>query len=186
LNVGPIFRTLWRVKRFLLSFGWLLAVCLLAGCDKPLPASPSGLVAPSVPSRAQPRLQTLKLWLGASEITAELALTGDQIQTGMMFRTNVAEAEGMLFVFNTPHRASFWMKNVPIPLTCAYIDPDGRILEIRDMVPHEEAPIAAATDRVQYVLEMRQGWFGRNHVTTGALVRTERGSLQETFFKRSR
>jgi hypothetical protein len=154
-----------------------------AGCDQAprgAPARPAGL---STPQRAQPRLPALKLLLGPAEITAEVASTPEQVQTGMMFRTNVAEDEGMLFVFGVPHQASFWMKNVPIPLSCAYIDPEGVILEIHDMKPQDESPIQARSRQVQFVLETRQGWFSRQQVGPGVLVRTERGSLQETFFR---
>jgi uncharacterized membrane protein (UPF0127 family) len=133
-----------------------------------------------------PRLPTAKLWLGMEEISAEVAQSVQQITTGMMFRTNILEGEGMLFVFPSPRRASFWMKNVSVPLTCAYIDTDGTIREIHDMEPHEEAPIEASSATIQYVLEMKRGWFDRHRVSTGMLVRTEAGSLGDTFFRSSR
>src|SRR6185436_4281893 len=113
------------------------------------------------PTNAQPRLRTLKLWLGAQEITAELALTGLEIQTGMMFRTNMPENEGMLFVFPYPYQTGFWMKNTILPLSCAYIDPAGIILEIHDLKPQDTNSVTAASDRIQYVLETNQGWFER-------------------------
>ena len=99
-----------------------------------------------------------------------------------MFRKEMGEQEGMLFVFPGPYRASFWMRNTLLPLTCAYVDPEGVILEIRDMKPLDESPIQAASDRVQYVLEMNQGWFGRHNITTNMVIRTERGSLREPYF----
>ena len=76
-----------------------------------------------------------------------------------------------------PHRASFWMKNCPLPLTAAYIDPEGVILELHDFQPHNTNSVVASSDRVQFVLEANQGWFGRHNVTTGMVVRTERGPL---------
>jgi hypothetical protein len=136
------------------------------------------------PTNAQPKLRTVKLWLGAQELIAEVALTGIEQQTGMMFRTNIAENEGMLFVFAQPHRASFWMKNTLIPLSCAYIGSDGAILEIHELKPRDETSVAAASDGVQFVLETKQGWFQRNNVGVGAVVRTESGSLMDTFFRR--
>src|SRR6185295_18033607 len=99
----------------------------------------------------------------------------------MMFRTNLAENAGMLFVFAYPHRASFYMKNTLVPLSGAYIDPDGIILEILDMKPKDETPLPAASDRIQYVLEVNQGWFQRHQIAIGTTVRTEKGSLQQTF-----
>jgi uncharacterized membrane protein (UPF0127 family) len=91
----------------------------------------------------------------------------------------MGEEEGMLFVFAAPHRAAFYMRNTLIPLSGAYMDPDGRILEIHEMKPKDERPIPAASDRIQFVLETRQGWFERHGVGVGTLVRTEKGSLQE-------
>ena len=163
-----------RILTLLLGLG-LCGGCV-GGCNKP--------AAPASGESAQPKLQTMKLWLGAEEMTAELALTGLQMQTGMMFRTNLAEDAGMLFVFPMPHRASFWMKNCPLPLSAAYIDPEGVILEIHDLQSYNTNLVEAASDRVQFVLETNQGWFGRHHVTPGMVVRTERGTLMETFFPR--
>src|SRR5262245_26187096 len=79
------------------------------------------------PTRAQPKLTTMKLYVGAEIITAELAVTEVQVGTGMMFRTSMAESDGMLFVFARPHRTSFYMRNTTVPLTAAYIDPEGTI-----------------------------------------------------------
>lgn len=168
----------WRM----LALGMLLAVSAgcVGGCKEAAPPA----TAPSLPAAAQPKLQTMKLWLGAEEMVAELALTAEQVQTGMMFRTNLAENAGMLFVFSAPHRASFWMKNCPLPLSAAYIDPEGVILEIHDLQPHNTNSVTASSERVQFVLETSQGWFGRHRVTTGMVVRTEHGTLLETFFRR--
>ncbi|MBI4326880.1 MAG: DUF192 domain-containing protein [Chloroflexi bacterium] len=160
---------------------WLAALTF-AGCgnSEKTPAAPSSQSQP--PSgQPQPKLQTVKLWLGAQEMIAEVARTPSQIQKGMMFRKEMAENEGMLFIFPRPHRASFWMKNTLIALSCAYLDAEGVILEIHDMKPLDETPIEAVSDQVSYVLETKQGWFERNKVGTGAVVRTERGSLAKSF-----
>ena len=137
----------------------------------------------NLPTQPNPRLQTLRLFVGAHELRTELALTELQIRTGMMFRTNVVEDDAMLFVFGMPHQVGFWMKNVSVELSCAYIDPDGVILEIHDMQPQETKPIASTSDRVQYVLETKRGWFERHGIQPGVLIRTERGTLRETFFQ---
>ena len=71
-----------------------------------------------------------------------------------------------------------------MPLSCAYLDSEGIIRELHDMKPLDETPISARTDTIQYVLEVNPGWFQRYHVATGALVRTEHGSLRDTFFSR--
>jgi uncharacterized membrane protein (UPF0127 family) len=171
----------WRILTFLLA----LAMCggCTGGCKKTTPPAPAPAAGPSLPTAAQPKLQTMKLWLGAEELVAEVALTGQQTQTGMMFRTNMAENAGMLFVFPAPYQASFWMKNCPLPLAVAYIDREGTILEIHDLQPHNTNSVVASSDQVQFVLEVNQGWFMRHHVTTGMVVRTEHGSLSGTFLR---
>ena len=125
----------------------------------------------------------MKLWLGAEEMAAELAVTAMQMRTGMMFRTNMEANAGMLFVFPQPHRAGFWMENTFIPLSAAYIDPEGVILEIHALQPHDTNTVLADSDRIQYVLETPQGWFDRHHVQTGTVIRTDSGSLRTTFFQ---
>lgn len=163
--------------------------CAVVGCapSTPAPTPPAATSSiPPLPTRAQPKLQTMKLWMGAEEVTAELALTRDEITTGMMFRTNVPGNEGMLFVFNEPYQAGFWMKNCPHSLSAAYIDPEGLILEVRRLEAQNTNSVIAQTDRVQYVLEMDEGWFDRKGIQPGMRIRTERGSLKETFFGRKR
>lgn len=185
---------LWGVKL------WILIACagLAAGCknevskgtasvpaaETPAPSAGTAEIPRTPEGRPQPRLQTVKLWLGTNEITAEVAHTMPQIMTGMMWRTNMAEMDGMLFVFGQPHRAQFWMRNTLLPLSCAYVDPEGAILELHDMKPRDESPIPAGSDQVQYVLEMNLGWFQRHNVTPGMLISTERGSLSKLFFGR--
>ena len=138
----------------------------------------------SIPTNAQPRLKTIKLWLGPEEMITELALSFRERQTGMMFRTNMAENEGMLFVFPSPERVAFWMMNTSVPLSAAYLDPEGVILEIHKLEPHNTNSVEAASDRIQYVLETPQGWFDRHNVRTGAVVRSEYGPLKSTFTQR--
>ncbi len=162
----------------------LAGLVLLSACDRetiPPVSAPASAAAEAPSGRPQSKLPTIKLWLGPQEITAEQARTEKEVQTGMMFRKEMAENEGMLFVFGGPMRRSFWMRNTLIPLSCAYIDPDGVILEIRDMKPLDESSIEAKSDRVQYVLEVKQGWFERNKVNIGMLVRTEQGTLRDTY-----
>ncbi len=134
--------------------------------------------------QAQWGLPEIRLWLGAAELSAEVASTRQQIATGMMHRTEMGEQEAMLFVFARPYRASFYMRNTRIPLSCAYIHSDGTILEIHDMEPMDETEIEASSQEVRYVLEVNRGWFGRHGVGVGTVVATERGSLEEAFFGR--
>ena len=94
------------------------------------------------------------------------------------------ENTAMIFVHPAPRRAGYWMKNCYLPLSIAYLDTDGVILEIHDLQPHNTNSVASASENVRFALETPQGWFQRHNVNTGAVVRTERGSLAETFLRR--
>jgi uncharacterized protein len=162
---------------------------LMAGCDKPEPPAPAPrppTAAPANPflDRAQPKLQTLNLWLGSQVLETEIAATMTEVATGMMYRKEMPENTAMLFVFPRPHRTAFYMKNTVLPLSAAYIAGDGTILEIHDLKPLDETPVPANSDEVQFVLEVNQGWFERHRIPVGTLVRTQFGSLQESFFRR--
>jgi uncharacterized membrane protein (UPF0127 family) len=170
------------------SFGWLYALAcaglLVTGCDQsqspPAPrVTPGGHL-----DQAQPKLRTMKLYLGAHELVTELCTNEVQRMTGMMFRTNLAENEAMLFVFPYAHQTGFFMKNTIVPLSAAYIDAKGVILEIHDLQPRNLESVMAETDKVQYVLETTQGWFKRHNLTAGAVIRTDAGTLEQTFFGR--
>jgi uncharacterized protein len=161
----------------------LFAAALLAGCKNSRDAAPPD-AAQSLPTQAQPRLPTVKLYLGAETLDAEQALTWPQQQTGMMFRTNIQDADAMIFVFPQPHQASFWMKNCPESISAAYIDPAGVIQEIHHLEKNDTNGVVAASANIQYVLETSEGWFQRHHVGVGAVIRTEKGSLLETYFQK--
>jgi uncharacterized membrane protein (UPF0127 family) len=163
--------------------GLFMSVLFLSGgCRKPEAAPSAAGNEQGYLNRAQPKLPTIKLWLGSQEIVAEVARTPVQLQTGMMFRQTMGENEGMLFVFSQPQRAAFYMRNTTLPLSCAYIDDEGAILEIYDLTPLEEKSVVAKSTRVRFVLETRQGWFAARQIGPGVVVRTERGSLLPTFF----
>jgi uncharacterized membrane protein (UPF0127 family) len=162
-------------------FSLFLIAALLAGCEKTETSAPSS-IDDSLPTQAQPKLPTIKIYLGAETLDAELALTEQEERTGMMFRTNIQETDAMLFVLPVPQRASFWMKNCSHSLSAAYISPDGVIQEIHHLEKEDTNPVVAASDNIQYVLEVNDGWFQRHNISTGTAVRTEKGSLQKTFF----
>ncbi len=168
------------------SFVLVGSLALLAACNQSQPsAAPPSASAPTpeLPylTNAQPRLQTIKLFVGAQTLVTELAMTPQQLATGMMWRTNMPDGEAMLFVFSVPHRTSFYMRNTKVPLSAAYIDPEGVIQEIHDLHPLKEEPVEATSDNIQFVLEVPQGWFKRHNISTGALVRTQFGDMKRSF-----
>lgn len=174
------------VKRFVLI--GCLGLMALAGCQQkgaPPSDTPPVNTTPgfAVPTHVQPKLPTIRLWLGGAELSTEMALTQTQQATGMMFRTNLDENSGMIFPLPYPQRAAFWMTNCPLPLTAAYIDPKGQILEIHELHANDATSVYSDANNIYYVLEVNQGWFARHHIEVGTIVRTERGTLGETFLR---
>jgi uncharacterized membrane protein (UPF0127 family) len=167
----------------------LLLAALISGCEKnsSSPAMPTNTATIAtdalLPQHAQPKLRTLKIYLGAEMIDAELALNAVEEQTGMMFRTNIQETDAMLFVLPFTTQASFWMKNCPESISAAYINPEGVITEIHHLEQNDTNPVVAATDNIRFVLETREGWFTRHNIAPGTVLRTEKGSLPETFLR---
>jgi len=103
-------------------------------------------------------------------VKAEIARTSEERAQGLMFRRNLPDGEGMLFIFERDELLSFWMKNTYIPLSIAYIAYDGRIIDIKDMYPHDETPVTSSRS-VRYALEVPQGWFLRAGVQEGDFVK---------------
>ena len=117
-------------------------------------------------------LQRAKLSAGMHQITAQVASTPAQRTIGLMFRKEMPQPEGMLFVFDQPGMQCFWMKNTLIPLTAAFVADDGEIVNLADMKPQSEAP-HCSTKPVRYVLEMNQGWFAKKGIKAGAKLTGE-------------
>lgn len=114
----------------------------------------------------QPRLPTVQLQAGMHNIVAELAQTPQQQQIGMMMRTEMATHEGMLFVFDDVSPRCFWMKNTLLPLSIAFIEDDGTVVNIAEMKPRSEASHCSEKP-VRYALEMNQGWFSKRAIKAG-------------------
>jgi len=129
------------------------------------------LFAASMPALSAPaELPRMKLDVAGQVISVEVAATPSTRETGLMNRFSIPPDEGMVFVFPQPQPLAFWMRNTYAPLSIAFIDADGRILNIEDMAPrsddtHDSKGIAL------YALEMRQGWFRRHGIEAGARVK---------------
>ena len=167
-------------------FALSLAVALFAGCTKPDASTTLNTLTADdlLPKHAQPKLPTMKIYLGAETFDAELALTSEEEMTGMMFRTNIQETDAMLFVLPEPQRANFWMKNCPESISAAYITADGVICEIHHLEQNDTNGVVAARDDIQFVLETKEGWFARHQIAPGTVITSEKGSLAETFLQR--
>jgi uncharacterized protein len=125
------------------------------------------LALPST-ARADP-LFTYPLKIKGHAIRVEVANTPQTRQTGLMFRNNLSESQGMVFVYEAEDRHAMWMKNTLIPLSVAFIDRHGRIINIEDMEPQTEDTHMAAAPAA-YSLEMNQGWFKKRGIKKGDLV----------------
>ncbi len=114
----------------------------------------------------QTQLQRITLSVGIHQIDTQVALTPEQHQIGLMYRTEMPQGEGMLFVFPNPSQQCFWMKNTVLPLTAAFVADDGSIVNLEDMKPQTTDSHCSARP-VRYVLEMNQGWFAKKGIKPG-------------------
>ena len=115
---------------------------------------------------AQLTLPRIKVSAGIYQVDVQVAQTAQQREIGLMYRTEMPQQEGMLFVFEQPSKLCFWMKNTVLPLTAAFIADDGTIVNLADMKPQTTDSHCAARS-VRYVLEMNQGWFAKRGMKAG-------------------
>jgi uncharacterized membrane protein (UPF0127 family) len=118
-------------------------------------------------AHAQSALPTTKLTAGVHLITAEVAANDPARARGLMFRERLGPNQGMLFVFDAKTVQCMWMRNTLIPLSVAFIEDDGSIVNIEDMQPKNESS-HCATRPVRFALEMEQGWFAKRGIKPGA------------------
>ncbi len=116
--------------------------------------------------QAQMQLPRARLSAGMYQIDAQVAQTADTRTIGLMFRKEMPQHEGMLFVFDEPSVQCFWMRNTFLPLTAAFVADDGTIVNLVDMKP-QTTDSHCSTKPVRYVLEMHQGWFGKKGIKAG-------------------
>ncbi|MDP3759889.1 MAG: DUF192 domain-containing protein [Ramlibacter sp.] len=127
----------------------------------------SAACAAAAAEEPQMNLPRVALSAGLHRIDAQVALTPEQRTIGLMFRKDMPQHEGMLFVFEQPSVQCFWMKNTFLPLTAAFVADDGTVVNLVDMKPHSTDSHCSAKP-VRYVLEMNQGWFAKKGLKAGA------------------
>jgi len=122
-----------------------------------------GLAQAQKPQTGLPRTA---LSIGMYRLDVQLATTSEQHATGLMFRTDMPQHEGMLFIFERPAQQCFWMKNTLIPLAAAFVADDGTIVNIAEM--KAQALTSHCSEKpVRYVLEMNAGWFAKKGLKAG-------------------
>jgi hypothetical protein len=118
---------------------------------------------------ASTELPEIALAVNGHKLTVEVAASDEVRMQGLMHRRVLPENRGMLFVFREVERHGMWMMNTYIPLSVAFLDERGVIINIADMQPHTRDSHAASKP-AKYALEVNQGWFKKHGVKPGAKV----------------
>lgn len=131
------------------------------------------LAVPGMPAWAQSTavsMPVMALSAGMYRITAEVAHTPANRQVGLMHRRSMETGHGMIFAYPQDARHCMWMRNTLIPLSVAFLDGEGRILNVEDMTPEtDDSHCAVAPAR--FALEMNQGWFSERGILPGHTLR---------------
>jgi len=141
--------TRWHVAFFLFVLTWFAAAASAQTLPQPLPKQ--------------------QLNVGIHLIAAEIAADDATRSRGLMFRQQLGASDGMLFVFPRAAVQCFWMRNTYIPLSVAFLDDRGAIVNLADMQPLDDTSHCSAQP-VRYVLEMNQGWFAQRGIGPRAVV----------------
>jgi uncharacterized membrane protein (UPF0127 family) len=123
----------------------------------------------SLAASADVAFRTARVKVAGHELKVEVAATDEQRTQGLMFRKNLGPNEGMLFIFDEPAYHAMWMKNTLIPLSVAFVDASGEILNILDMEP-QTLDTHMAAGPATYAIETNKGWFAQKKVKAGEKV----------------
>lgn len=134
--------------------------CLIGAC---------GALFFSVTVWAQSTMPLIELTAGFHRIEAEVAANDQNRQLGLMNRKVMPPQHGMLFVFEQNNTHCMWMRNTLLPLSVAFIDERGVIINIEDMQPQTETNHCAKVP-ARYALEMNLGWFAQRGIKRGATL----------------
>jgi uncharacterized membrane protein (UPF0127 family) len=139
---------------------WTLALALLgAGCAR------HGTEPTARPKTAS---DWFALKVGDKTVQLQLAISATEMEHGLMERRDLGRDQGMIFVYRAPTQMGFWMRNTPLPLDIGFFSPEGELKEIYAMLPFDETPIRSRDTRLQFALEMNQGWFHASGISPGA------------------
>jgi uncharacterized membrane protein (UPF0127 family) len=120
-------------------------------------------------AQAHAQMPRIELFAGFHRIEAEVAANQENRMQGLMNRHNMAANQGMLFVFTQADRHCMWMRNTFLPLSVAFLDEQGQIINIEDMKPQTENNHCAAAP-ARFALEMNQGWFAGKGLKAGQRI----------------
>jgi len=139
--------------------------CTPAGGEAPEARAEASAAAPRT---SEPRPPAGHAWVifGADTVVAEVARTADERAEGLMYREELPDGEGMLFVFETADVRSFWMQNTYVALDIAFMDASFTVVDIQQMEPLTTDPHESAAPAM-FALEVRRGWFAEHGIRTG-------------------
>jgi uncharacterized membrane protein (UPF0127 family) len=136
-------------------------------CSSWLRVSAFLICALTFASAARAQLPEIQLSINGHKLTAEVAYSDPTRTQGLMHRRILPENRGMLFVFRDVAVHAMWMMNTHIPLSVAFLDASGVIINIEDMEPRTQDTHPAARP-AKYALEMNKGWFAKRGIKPGA------------------
>jgi uncharacterized membrane protein (UPF0127 family) len=118
---------------------------------------------------AQQAFKVTRLTAGMHVIQAEVAANDPERQQGLMFRQKMGSNAGMVFVFDQAAKQCMWMKNTLLPLSVAFLDEKGAVINVEDMQPQTLASHCSAKP-AKYALEMNLGWFKQRNIKPGITI----------------
>jgi uncharacterized protein len=147
-------------RRFHISFSIFAALACVSAL---------ATYAPAALAQVNKDLPVVELKIKNHKLKVEVAATAETRTIGLMNRFSLAPDSGMLFVFPQSEQLGFWMRNTFIPLSIAYVDSKGVILNIADMKPKDEST-HPSKGPAMFAVEMKQGWFKDKGIVAGDKV----------------
>lgn len=114
-----------------------------------------------------PSSETARMSVRGAEVIAEIAADPARREQGLMFRREVPDGQGMLFIYPQPVEMAFWMRNTYVPLSIAFLDDSGRVLNIEHMQPFDEVTLHRSAEPCPMALEVPHGWFEAHGIGPG-------------------
>ena len=105
--------------------------------------------------------------VGAKTVQMQVAALPAEMEHGLMGRRDLAQDQGMIFLYARPQQLSFWMRDTPTPLDVGYFSHDGTLVEIYPMYAFDERTVSSRNRDLQYALEMNLGWYQANSIHPG-------------------
>ena len=159
-----------RMKRFLLRFAAIMMVGICAVPQYSFAENPPENKDNAQAGKTYP-LTIIHQSGGVVNFQVEHALSQSEQNQGLMYRTTLPENGGMIFIYNTPQKVQFWMKNTVIPLDMIFIEAGGRIISIHENAEPLSLTAIDSGGKIIAVLEIAGGMAARNHIIVGDRVK---------------